>query len=242
MIMIERQSTKIGYKVKAIFNIHLNCNDLPLLQKIQAFFGGIGLIHIAKTGKSASFKVQRLNDLKNVIIPHFKSYPLWSEKNFNFELWLQCVKLMENKQHLTQDGFNKILSLKSALNLGLSDNLQSTFPNIVPIERPAYSVSEAPFKPNWISGFTEGEGSFFVSISQTTNQVRIFYSIGLNNRETLLIKKIQEFFSGIGNISYYTKNKSVQYVIVNVKDLSTIIVPHFYKFGLRENKLHNYLI
>lgn len=62
-----------------------------------------------------------------MLLFHILNLILYGAIKINLELWLQCVKLMENKQHLTQDGFNKILSLKSALNLGLSDNLQSTF-------------------------------------------------------------------------------------------------------------------
>lgn len=244
MIEIERQPTRIGWRVKAIFSIHLHSKDLPLLHMIQRYFGGIGFIHVAKTGKSVSFKVTKLDDLVNVIIPHFKAYPLRSAKSIDFGLWLQCVKLMENKEHLTEDGLNKIISLKSALNLGLSENLQAAFPRhvVVPIERPAYSVSEAPLDPDWICGFTEGDGSFFVSISSKTNQVRIFYQIGLNDRETPLVQKIQEFFGGIGNISFESKRSVVKYIVVNVKDIRNIILPHFDTYDLIENKLRNYLI
>jgi hypothetical protein len=77
MITIERQATKIGYRVKAIFSIHMHSKDLPLLHKIQAFFGGIGSIHVSKNGKSASFNVINLEHRINFLIPHFKTYPLF---------------------------------------------------------------------------------------------------------------------------------------------------------------------
>jgi hypothetical protein len=72
----------------------------------------------------------------NIIIPHFKQYPLQGEKSIDFHLRSDCVQLMARKEHLTESGLNKILSLKSALNLGLSEELKTAFPNIIPIKRP----------------------------------------------------------------------------------------------------------
>ena len=45
---------------------------------------------------------------------------------------------MNNKEHLTLDGLQKILCIKGSLNLGLSYEIEikTNFPNISPIERP----------------------------------------------------------------------------------------------------------
>jgi hypothetical protein len=43
---------------------------------------------------------------------------------------------MNNKEHLTLDGLQKILCIKGSLNLGLSNEIKTNFPNIIPIERP----------------------------------------------------------------------------------------------------------
>jgi hypothetical protein len=43
---------------------------------------------------------------------------------------------MNRKEHLTQEGFKKIVALKSFINLGLSDELKSAFPHIVATQRP----------------------------------------------------------------------------------------------------------
>ena len=44
--------------------------------------------------------------------------------------------MMQQKEHLTQKGLERIVSLKSPLNLGLSDLLKENFSNIVPAIRP----------------------------------------------------------------------------------------------------------
>lgn len=62
---------------------------------------------------------------------------------------------MNHKEHLTLEGLKKILALKGSLNLGLSDEIKTNFPNIKTIERPLVTkINE--IDPNWISGFTSG--------------------------------------------------------------------------------------
>lgn len=73
---------------------------------------------------------------------------------------------MKNKGHLTPEGFNKILSLESALNRGLSENL-ANIKGIKCLERPLHIVNFTEFKdidPNWLAGFVadpKGERWFF---------------------------------------------------------------------------------
>lgn len=43
------------------------------------------------------------------------------------------------------------------------------------MERPAFQVSSQPLSPYWVSGFSEGDASFFASISDKTNYVRMVY-------------------------------------------------------------------
>ena len=121
---------------------------------------------------------------------HFVKYPLQSAKIIDFKLWQQCVQLIGRKEHLTESGFNQILSLKSALNLGLPEKIKAAFPKAVALERPAYTGPVSPLNPHWVSGFTEGDGSFSVSIPSNGNEVKASYTIRLNKRETPLLHEI----------------------------------------------------
>jgi hypothetical protein len=51
---------------------------------------------------------------------------------------------MKNKDHHTNEGLRKIISIKSSINLGLSDSLNKVFPDIVPVGRPPVVNSEIP--------------------------------------------------------------------------------------------------
>lgn len=45
------------------------------------------------------------------------------------------MELVEQGEHLTLEGLNKISSIKAVLNKGLSDSLISAFPNITSVLR-----------------------------------------------------------------------------------------------------------
>jgi hypothetical protein len=105
-----------------------------VLELIKSYFGETG--NILKQGKdSVQYRVASLKDLTNVIIPHFNKYPLITQKKADFILFKKVVDLMNNKEHLTLEGLQKIIAFKASLNLGLSDELKGAFPDIVPIER-----------------------------------------------------------------------------------------------------------
>jgi len=105
---------------------------LALLKEIHAFFG-VGDIYLYKD--SASYVVTSFKDIKEVIIPHFVKYPLVTQKLADFLIFSQILELVAQKQHLTLEGLNKIISLKSSLNKGLSADLIEAFPSIKVIER-----------------------------------------------------------------------------------------------------------
>ena len=240
MITIKKSKTnKIGWNVEAVFEICLHSKDLDILNKIQAFFG-IGKIYIKSNRKEISFRVRDIKSIKNVIIPYFDKYPLRSAKSIDFKLFKECVELISAKKHLTESGLDKIISIKSAINWGIPKLLKESFPNIIPIEKPLYIISEEPLNPYWISGFCEGESSFIVSI-RSSDQIQSLFSILLNERELPLLIKIQAFFNA-GNINKNTSNNAVQFCISKISNLNLTIINHFETYSLLGAKLSNYLI
>ena len=77
--IIKNNKFKIGWKVRAFFQINLHKKDLALLKRIQSGLGGVGKINLRKTKDIASFEVSSLKDLK-VIIAHFDKFPLITQK------------------------------------------------------------------------------------------------------------------------------------------------------------------
>ena len=90
-LLRRRLSYKLGWITLGKFR--LNKKDLELLKSIQVFFTGIGQVGIISTRNLAYFEVTKLNDLVNIIIPHFDKYPLQSAKSVDYLLWEQCILL-----------------------------------------------------------------------------------------------------------------------------------------------------
>lgn len=193
----KKSSVRVGFNVGALFQIELNKKDLELLKSIQTYFGGIGTIY---TGckDCVVFRVRSLEQIINVILPHFDKYSLVTQKKADYILFKEIVLLMKEKEHLTQDGLNKIVAMKSSMNKELSESLKTAFPDIVPVIRPLVENEKIPH-PNWIAGFTSGDGCFWIGISKkSTPKPREYAQLGFkitqHVRDEVLLRSLIDYF------------------------------------------------
>lgn len=99
-----------------IMSVGLDIREEPLLKRIKYFFGSIGNIYSYKSRGVVEFKIFKLVNI-NSILPHFKNYPLMGLKSYNFNIWKKIVELINNKEHFTKEGIQKIKVLKNKLNI-----------------------------------------------------------------------------------------------------------------------------
>jgi len=103
------------------------------LELIKYYFGQG---YITKQGKdSIQYRVTSLQELINVIIPHFDKYPLITQKGADFILFKKVLDLMNRGDHLTIEGLQQIINIKASMNKGLSSELKMAFPNTIPVSR-----------------------------------------------------------------------------------------------------------
>jgi len=98
--------------------------------------------------------------------------------------------------------------------------------------------------PYYVTGFTDGEVCFSVSVSanlryKTGYRVKAAFHIGLHIRDLALLKQIQLFF-GVGNITKLGV-ESVQFRVSGLEALKVIINP-FDKYPLVTNKQSDYIL
>lgn len=137
MIFIRKESKiRTGWRVSACFSIHLHNKDLDLLNRIQAYFKGVGGIRVNNKDLSVNYSVSSLKDIIDVIIPHFDTFPLLTQKSADYLLFKKVVYLMERKEHLTNEGLRNIVSIRAVMNNGLSDVLLENFTDLILVERP----------------------------------------------------------------------------------------------------------
>lgn len=97
---------KLGWEVRASFQISLHQKDLPLLKLIRNYFNNVGNIFI-KNKDIIHYQVNSIQDLIHVIIPHFDKYSLLTQKRADFELFKLIVNLINQKEHLSLEGLKK---------------------------------------------------------------------------------------------------------------------------------------
>jgi len=74
----------LKWKVRTSFEINLHEKDINILYKIQSFFNSVGSIYTRPDRKLAVYRVSNVNELSEVIIPHFNKYTLISKKYVDF--------------------------------------------------------------------------------------------------------------------------------------------------------------
>ena len=223
---------RVGFVVEAYFSITLHKKDLKILQDIQSYFG-VGKIRNDVNDK-VKFRVESLKDIVNEIIPHFEKYSLITQKLADYLLFRDVVNMMINKEHLTKKGLNKIISIKAAINHGLSPELQLYFPDIFPVFRPLVENKTIP-NGEWIVGFTSGEGCFKISLVKRANrkidQVYLVFQITQHSRDEQLVKSFITFFR-CGILEASSRDPAVNFAVYKFSDNYEKIIPFFKKHNI----------
>ena len=113
----------IGWQVLPEFRVVQHQRDEQVLFKLKEYFG---FGNIKKNhGDRKDFRVRGLDNL-NKLSSFFKKHPLKTSKQKNFELFFEILELMNNKEHLTRKGLEKIANLASKMNRQVPRHLESS--------------------------------------------------------------------------------------------------------------------
>ena len=116
-----------------------------------------------------------------------------TQKAADYALFKQGFEIISNKNHLTIEGIEKLVSIKASMNLGLQDELKKDFSKLKSIERPL--VADPVIRnPNWISGFIDGEGCFFIEVQEANNKVSLKFLVTQHSRDKVLLESIKNYF------------------------------------------------
>lgn len=94
------------------FHIAQHVKDLELMKLFIKFFncGSVGVRSNTAT-PICDFYVQDSTLILEKILPHFDTYPLLNLKQEDYICFKECMTIIKLKQHLIQEGLNKIKSL-----------------------------------------------------------------------------------------------------------------------------------
>ena len=114
-ILITKSTTKIGIRVLLVFQITQHTRDEELIKSFIKYFK-CGNIYIK--GNAFDFKVTKLDDIQNKIIPFFKKYSILGVKALDFADFCKVAELIKEKKHLTKEGLEQIRKIKVGMNKG----------------------------------------------------------------------------------------------------------------------------
>jgi len=231
---LKNPSTKSGWQIQSIFQIALHEKDVELLELIQAYFGGVG--RIARHGKNSySYRVRSLDENVNKILPHFDKYPLISQKYADYLLWKDTVLMMKRGEHLTVEGFQTILNMRASLNLGCSEDLKLAFPKTTPVKK-AEVVNQKIPHPEWLAGFTSGEGNFSIKATKIQSKlgfkISVRFRLSQHSRDKELLSSLISYFE-CGVLVKDSRGPAVEYSVYKFSDVYVKILPFFSEHKVR---------
>lgn len=110
----KHNEVKFGYQILPELTVVQHQSDIALLHRIRTFMQ-CGVVR-RNHGDRYCWRVRDLKNLTQIILPFFQKHPLRSKKNIEFEKFADVVRRMQKGEHLTADGFNKIVTLASSMN------------------------------------------------------------------------------------------------------------------------------
>lgn len=224
---------KIGWRGQLWFSITLHKKDKTLLVAIKNYFG-IG--YITEHKDSLLFRASTKEDLI-VIINHFNKYNLITKKRADFEFWKKAFFIIKYKNHLTMEGLEKLVGIKSSLNWGLSAEIESAFPKITPVDR-CLVKNKKIHDTYWLAGFTSAEGCVAVSVRKfithkLNEKLELIFQVTQHTRDEALLTSFIKYLD-CGRIS--KSGKAIDYQVSRFSDLENKIIPFFKKYKILGEK------
>lgn len=242
-------SHKTGKQVILIFEFHQHAIDQDLLTAISIYLG-CGKVSISKKVGSPDSWIYKLrissqSEILNVILPLLQSKGMMLiKRSHDLKLFIKACTLLQNKQHLTDEGQTEIFLLASQL----SSKIDIAVKEEVLFQRMLSSGEKEDLKQNIsdekIRGFVDAEGNFsffLTSKKDNPNYTGVVFNFNIvqENSEKLFLNHLVDFF-GCGHV--YTDEKGGgRFVVSKKKELRDNIIPFFEANELQTIKKHSFL-
>ena len=105
---------RFGHQILPELTVVQHKRDIDLLYRIRSVMN-CGVVR-RNHGDRYCWRVRKLENLAKVVVPFFDKYKLNSKKRIEFHKFAKVVKMMVNREHLTEEGFNKICKIASTMN------------------------------------------------------------------------------------------------------------------------------
>ena len=102
------------YQVLPEFTVTQHQRDIKVLYALKAYFS-CGVVRVNHDNRYC-YRVRQFSHLTQIIVPFFEKHKLLTTKRLDFEKFRTVLLMMQNKQHLTQTGLDKIRKIQETMN------------------------------------------------------------------------------------------------------------------------------
>src|SRR6056297_2571738 len=111
-----RKKMKFGIEIRPSFSVSQHKRNKEIILFLQKFFQ-CGGVRFSKRDQNYKYEVRSTKDLVKKIIPHFKAYPLQTDKKEQLERFAEICEIIHSNRHLSRDGLERIIKLSDKVNI-----------------------------------------------------------------------------------------------------------------------------
>lgn len=186
------------------FKVGQSSYNLRLLYHIKKIIG-VGSVSVPQDRENiAEYCVRNIDHIIQYILPIFDSFPLLTSKYFNYSKFREAILIIRSKD-LTKEQKNERISAIKAREI--PSNYLS----------PAWIEGRKVIEKYWIVGFTEAEGSFYLTIKSPQRLVHVFEIT--QKHDTIVLENI----AAILDLRIMHKKTYSTVIAINQNSLITVV-------------------
>jgi hypothetical protein len=149
-------------------------------QLIHYIKKNIGIGHITTSNNNVTYRVRNLNQLTNIIFPIFDEWGaannLYTTKYFDYLLIKEAAQLMHNK--------NSLASVQGAKPEVFNKKMEIIYEKLMNVRESGIETTHAlKLTDDWLLGFWEAKGSFYISNQSEGSQVQYCHGLGISQKK-----------------------------------------------------------
>lgn len=269
ILLIKENKAKHGFRAQPAFSLtQWGTPHSTLLKTIRKGWNS-GNFNTSEGDGCATLSLRGIRVAQKVVIPHFQRCNLLPEKLWDFLKYQSVVELMATKQHLSKEGWRKVVHIAYTMNhagrrkrareevLGCAQGATTTPPSpecvqgrvvSTPLQSKCFTGQGSgkgvrgpslSHLSSYISGVVQGDGGFSITLTKAGG-VKAVFSLGMSN-DSLEVLRLAQRILDCGTIYSITPTYS-RLMVTDLESLREKVVPHFREYPLWDDKATHFHI
>jgi LAGLIDADG endonuclease len=219
-----------GWKWSLYFKIGQSSYNMRVLYFIKKQLG-YGSIHKELNNYNADFRIRDRNTIKKIIFPIFDKYPLLTSKQFNYLKFKKAYFIMTDDKLSKEEKNNLLFKLKDEKK---PEDYISPVWGRINYEIKNTNEANLIMSKQWLVGFTEAEGSFYL-VKKNNN--RLVHAFEITQKLDVIVLKSIARILGIS-----VTNKKLYNTVVTTNSRAVSNIIYYYKNTMKGMKALEYRI